>query len=279
MTSLETMVAAHYTSGSLTDRIRTALTALDVDLAKAAPEDLKPVDEFHTGGAAATNHLLDQLQISATTRVLDIGGGLGGAARLIASRFGCPVVSVDLTPEFVETSKDLNALVGLGGGIDCLVGSALDLPVSDGAHDLALMLHVGMNIEDKPRAFAEARRALAPGGRFAVFDVMRGRDQPGALTFPVPWAQEAAFSFVEPPSVYRAAAEAAGFRLVAETDCSAEANAFFETAFAAVAEHGPAPLGIHLMMGETAGLKIRNYAACIRAGLVAPTEMIFEAPS
>src|SRR5690606_38024455 len=135
---------------------------------------------------------------------------------------------------------------------------ALDLPVADQSCDLALLLHVGMNVADKAALFREAGRVLAPSGNFAIFDVMRGPNE-GALQFPYPWAEESAFSFVEPPAVYRSAADAAGFVPVAERDRSAFAIDYFTRVFAALAENGPPALGIHLLMRDTASVKLENY--------------------
>ena len=276
MTDLEDRVSAHYTVGDLIGRIKAALAVTGADPDAPRPSDLKPVDEFHTGGLAATEALLDQVSITQETRVLDIGCGLGGTARYISDKYGASVTAFDLTPLYVEVAKELTGMVGLEAAFH--VGSALEMPVADASADVATMFHVGMNIEDKTGLMAEAARALAPGGVFALFDVMRMGE--GDLTFPFPWAEEAAFSFVEVPERYREAAAAAGLEPVAERERKAFTLDFFEKAFAAVAEHGgPPPMGIHLLMRETAGQKIQNYVACVKGGLLAPVEMIFRKPA
>jgi SAM-dependent methyltransferase len=280
--AVEQDVARHYGSGGgtgdLLDRIRAGLRGAGVDPARALPADLKPVDEFHTGGMEATDALLDQLEIGPGTRVLDIGCGIGGTARAIAERYGARVTGVDLTPEYVAAAAELSRTVGLDDRVRFQTGSAVALPVGDGGFDLALLLHVGMNIEDKPGLFREARRALVPGGTFALFEVMQGgRDE--ALAFPVPWAARPETSFVAPPDVYRDAALAAGFEIVAERDRTDFARAFFDKVMARVEAEGPPPLGIHLLMGETAREKIANYVENLKAGRIAPTELICRAPS
>ncbi|MEO3413573.1 methyltransferase domain-containing protein [Roseovarius sp. CAU 1744] len=277
MTDIETLVARHYSGETLLDSIRAALKQSGVDPDAPGIEDLKPVDEFHTGGLEATDALLDQLEITPQTRVLDIGCGIGGAARHVAARTGAHVRGFDLTPDFVDTASALSRLVGLSDATRFQVGSALDIPEPDDSADLALMFHVGMNIEDKPKLFQEAARVLAPGGTFALFDVMRASDTP--LTFPFPWAEEAAFSFVTPPEIYRAAAKAAGFELQAERNRSAFAREFFDRVLARIAEAGgPPPVGIHLLMHETGKTKIENYVTHLTAGDIAPVEMIFRLP-
>ena len=275
MTQIEQAVAEHYTTGALTDRVRAALEAIGVDPDAATVADLKAGDEFHTGGVQATDNLFAQLSLTHATRALDVGCGIGGTSRYIVDRYDATVTGVDLTPEFVETATALSDLVGHSDKVRFLVGSALDIPVPDAAFDLAVMLHVGMNIQDKAGLFAEVSRTLASGGTFALFDVVGG-DTAEPLAFPLPWSTVAETSFVDAPEVYRNAASAAGLELISETDRTAFGLAFFEDAFARIAESGPAPLGIHLLMGETAPEKFQNYVTNLKAGRIRPTEMIFK---
>ncbi|WP_298932460.1 methyltransferase domain-containing protein [uncultured Ruegeria sp.] len=275
MSQIEDAVAQHYTTGALTERVRDALQASGVDPDAATVADLKAGDEFHTGGVAATDHLFAQLAPTHATRVLDIGCGIGGTSRYVVDHYDSNVTGVDLTPEFVETAIALSDLVGLSQKMSFQVGSALDLPVPDAGFDLAVMLHVGMNIDDKAGLFSEVARALATDGTFALFDVMGGSvEEP--LAFPLPWSTLPETSFVDSPDVYKNAAAAAGMELVAENDRTEFAIAFFQEVFERVAESGPAPLGIHLMMGETAPEKFQNYVANLEAGRIRPTEMIFK---
>ena len=277
MSDIEIQVARHYGNADLTDRVKNALRKLGIDPENATPDDLKAGDEFHTGGVLATDHLFEQLEITPEMRVLDVGSGIGGTARYIADRYGAHVVGVDLTPDFVTTARALSAMVGLSDRTEFHVGSALDMPVGDAQLDLAVLMHVGMNIADKHALLAEIAAKLKPGGTFALFEVMQGED-PAPLEFPLPWSGDSDTSFLAPPSEYRAAAEAAGLVLGAEEDRSAFAIEFFRKALAKAAAEGPAPLGIHLMMGETARQKLQNYLKNLEAGRTRPVEMIFTKP-
>lgn len=275
MNAVEEILVSHYTKEGLLQQIKGGLAQLGADPEHPKPDDLKAVDEFHTGGVEATDALLNRLDINQDTRVLDIGSGIGGTPRVIASRYSARVTGVDLTPAFVETATELSRMVGLGNRTDFIVGSATNLPVGEGAFDLALLMHVGMNIADKLGLFREARRVLAPHGVMAVYEVMRGENG-AALQFPVPWSSERSTSFVHSPDIYRDAATAAGFALISERDRTDFARAFFEKVSAANRERGgPPPLGIHLLMGETASLKIENYLAMLNDGRIRPVEMIF----
>jgi SAM-dependent methyltransferase len=91
-------------------------------------------------------------------RVLDIGCGTGRfLAQLaeVAKAWG-----VDASPEMLEVART-RAQAGLK------LGSAEELPFKDGWFERATMWLVA-HLVDRPRAFAEAYRVLAPGGRFGV---------------------------------------------------------------------------------------------------------------
>src|SRR5687767_279085 len=214
MRNIESGVSKHYSSYDVLARIRAGIVDMGLDPDRISPEVLKPVDEFHIGGAEATQALLEKLHIWPDTQVLDIGSGIGGPARMIAARYRCRVTGVDLTPHFVETARTLSAMCCMEDQVRFEVGSAVALPFPDASFDLALLLHVGMNVPDKPALFHEAHRVLRDGGTFAVYEVMRTGD--GDLAFPVPWAETADLSALETPQTYRTAAQAAGFTLRAE---------------------------------------------------------------
>ena len=271
MTETEAGIAAQYgRTGDLLDRILAFLAGSGVAEGEITAEHLKPLDEFHIGGAAATERLLDPLGLAPGTRILDIGCGIGGPARLMASRYGAKVTGIDLTPDFVRTARRLSALTGLDTAF--VEGSALDLPFAAARFDLATLLHVGMNVPDKPRLFAEAARVLRSGGTFALYDVMLHGAPPA---FPVPWAETPALSFLAAPDAYLAAAEAAGFRLAARRGRGDAARAFFAEMRARSAAEGPQAIGLPLLMGPTAPAKVANLAAAVELGDIEPVEMIF----
>ena len=269
---LERTVASHYAHGSLEETILDALAAAGKDVNHLSPRDLSPVDEFHVGGRAATTAFAEQFGLRSGMRVLDIGCGLGGAARYFAHEHGCQVTGIDLTAEYVNVANALAARVRLDERVSCEVGSALALPFEPGVFDAAYMLHVGMNIEDKPRLFAEVRRILRPGGLFGIYDVMRLGG--GDLSYPVPWASGPESSFVADAASYRRWLEAAGFEVHKERDRRDFALEIFAQMRARGAGAAAAPLGLHIVMGANAGQKVKNMVGDISAGLIAPTELI-----
>ena len=275
--SNDDIVASHYSGGSVLEVIENGLAKLNKTPADVSTEDLGPVDEFHTGGRAATKALLDQLSLAPSDHVLDVGCGLGGSSRYTVTEYGCRVTGIDLTPEFIEAGRTLNQWVGLDQQIQLDVASATELPFATPTFNHAFMLHVGMNIADKSALMANVFRALEPGGSFAVYDMMRTGD--AELELPVPWASDPAANAIAAPEIYREAFSEAGFDLVAERNRKDFAEEFFAKVKAQNADRGgPPALGIHLLMGPEAPVKVKNILQCMSAGGIAPFEMIGRKP-
>lgn len=272
----EDRVARHYGQGDLERTILDALAASGKDVGDLTPEDLTPVDEFHTGGREATVALAEQAGFAAGQHLLDVGCGIGGPSRFFARECSCRVTGIDLTEDYVRTAEALSRRVGLAGQVSYRQASALALPFADATFDGAYMIHVGMNVEDKAALFAGLRRILKQGGTLALFEVMRAAD--GELSYPVPWAASSETSFVASAAEYRHGLQAAGFEIVKERDRSDFAARFFAEVMARAAAAGrPPPLGTHILMKDDAARKLANVVANIENGLIAPTELICQA--
>jgi SAM-dependent methyltransferase len=271
-------VEQHYTRGGLARAITDALAAIGKTPDTVTVDDLAPVDEFHIGGRAATEELVKQLDLTRDCRVLDVGSGLGGPARFVASRYGCRVTGIDLTAEFVETARALTRWTGLDALVSFQHGSALGMPFADAEFDRSYMVHVGMNIPDKRALFAEVARVLKPGATFAVYDVMQV--DAGAVPFPMPWASTPDLSALATADEYKAALRASDLAIVGERNRRDFALDFFQTLRARMAAAGgPAPLGLHLVMGADTRRKIDNMVAATQRGLVAPVELFARRPA
>jgi len=214
--SYENSVSNHYLHGNLLNAIEIALPKLGKTSETVNIEDLAPIDEFHIGGRQATDHLIDQLGFHDLQNILDVGCGLGGAARYVAKKYNNRVTGIDLTPEYVETGKILCDWVNLENKITLEQGNALSMPFQDNLFDGGYMLHVGMNIEDKKLLFSEIFRVLQPGALFGVYDVMQHKE--GNLTYPVPWANDNNTSKLSSPSQYKDALKNAGFEVTNENN-------------------------------------------------------------
>jgi SAM-dependent methyltransferase len=237
-------IAAQYSTGLSRPNIERALIDAGKDLDGLRPADLALLEDFHTMGRIATAQLVDLAQISRASAVLDAGSGVGGTARYLADRYGCRVTAVDLTEEYCETNDWLNRLVGLDGLIAVRQADVTELPFADDAFDVAISQHVQMNVADKARLYAEARRVLAPGGRLALWDLTIGDGR--ALDFPLPWTDTAANSHLVAPGELRTLITSAGLAVQHWNDLTETASTLMQALLA----QPPQPLGLHAFVPD-----------------------------
>ncbi len=262
MTDTNTKVRAHYSATGLTARIKSALAAVAPEDQTLTVAQLAPLDQFHVRGILATADLAGAAGIEPSTRVLDLGCGIGGPARYLAATFGSQVNGVDLSPAFIDAAAYLAERCGLSDRAAFQTGDALHLPFLDAAFDAVFLQHVAMNIEDRAALYAQVRRVLAPGGRFVTYDlVLRGPD----VVYPVPWARDASTSFLLSERDTRTALEQAGFKALLWRDDTRIALDWFKEAMA-----GPPPAGPNLgvVMGPDFAAMTGNLARNLRESLL-----------
>jgi SAM-dependent methyltransferase len=234
--TVATRVREHYQATGLTDQIRSALATIAPEGQTLTVAQLAPLDQLHIRGILATRELAAAAVLEPSSRVLDLGSGIGGPARYFAASFGCRVTGVDLSPGFVDAATYLTARCGLSDRVTFQTGDALDLPFEDGVFDAVFLQHVAMNIQDRAALYAEVHRILTPGGRLATYDLVL-RD--GAVVYPVPWARDATTSFLLDEAQTRSALKRAGLQPVFWRDDSQTAIDWFAATLAGPSPNGP----------------------------------------
>lgn len=204
-----TTALVYYDGPELEGGVREALVAAGLDPEALDAGDLGALDHFHAGGRPGSLALAELAGIAAGDEVLDVGAGIGGPARLLASRFGARVTALDPTPRFCRLAEALNRATGLAGRVRVVEGDGLRIPCPDAAFDVAWFQALLPSIEDKAALAAELHRVMRPGGRLAFMDVASRGDEP--LEFPVPWGDGPEHSHLVPAVELLDTLERAGF--------------------------------------------------------------------
>ncbi|HUN39977.1 MAG TPA: class I SAM-dependent methyltransferase [Acetobacteraceae bacterium] len=273
---MSTRVEDHYANPDIVPRILAALRQVNGPDEPITPDALAPLDHFHGRGVVATREMAAMLKPQPGDHVLDIGSGIGGPARWIASQFGCRVTGVDLTQAFCDAAIELNNVTGMADRVRILQGNALALPLPDDTLDRAYSQNVVMNIADKRGMYREALRVLKPGGVLALSNVCAGAN--GEPYFPVPWAATAATSFLSTPDATHEDLLAVGFEIIEfrETTQSVLADQIKDRK--RMQTRGLPPLGIHLIIGDRAREYRINSARSLEDGRTATIEALVRKP-
>jgi ubiquinone/menaquinone biosynthesis C-methylase UbiE len=109
--------------------------------------------------------LCEAVDLSSTSRVLDVACGNGNASLAAARRFG-KVTGLDYVPELLRKAGDRARAEGLD--IEFVLGDAERLPFEDGQFDVALSTYGIMFAPDQEKAAREIARVVKPGGKIGL---------------------------------------------------------------------------------------------------------------
>jgi ubiquinone/menaquinone biosynthesis methyltransferase len=114
---------------------------------------------------------VDLSGVSSGARALDVCCGTGDLALALHEVVGSEgeVIGLDFSAPMLELAREKTA--ARGADISYLQENALDLPFEDARFDAATVGFGVRNVVDLPRAIAELRRVVRPGGRVVVLEI------------------------------------------------------------------------------------------------------------
>jgi sarcosine/dimethylglycine N-methyltransferase len=135
---------------------------------------------------AASRRTVERMAARAGTlqgkRVLDLGSGYGGAARVLAGEHGAEVTCLNLSAVENERNRALTREAGLDGKVSVVDGSFDSVPFEEASFDLAWSQDAILHAPDRRAVLDEIARVLKPGGELIFTDPM----QADALSDPSP---------------------------------------------------------------------------------------------
>jgi len=158
--------------------VNNALKEMGKDKGDLSIEDLTALghlDQYHYLGVEANDHVIHLLGLDESVHVLDIGSGIGGPARYIASKSGCKITGIELQEDICVAGRELTARVpGLSEKVSFEVGDIISL-VQDGkiapeSYDHFISLLVFLHIPDRTALLKSCFTSLKPGGTFVIED-------------------------------------------------------------------------------------------------------------
>jgi ubiquinone/menaquinone biosynthesis C-methylase UbiE len=275
-------VERHYTRTNLENTILTAVQNAGKNIDQLTVDDLAPIDELHPLGREATANLASLLanDLQPNSHVLDVGSGIGGPSRYLASRFGCHVTGLDLVGEYCRVADSLAKRVKLDNLLTYRQGDATQMPFEDATFDVVWTQYASMNIADKKRLYSEMHRVLKPGGKLAVEEAYKGNSDmdDSSLYFPVPWAADASIShLISAEEVRRLLKEVIGFKEVTWEDRTQIVIDWIKQMIqGAQTSGGPPPIGIHVVVGSQWSEMVKNALKNLEEGRGTIAQSIFE---
>ena len=177
------------------------------------PADLDRIPAAAIASFAGVGYFLDLAAVTAGDTVLDLGSGSGMDSFLAALAAGYEghVIGVDMTRAQLAKARRLSEDEGFGA-VEFREGYIESPPVDDGSIDCVISNGVINLSPDKPSVFAAAARALRPGGRLALADIVTEHQLPEGVTCDAAlWA--ACIGGAMQRDGYRGAIESAGFEI------------------------------------------------------------------
>ena len=202
--------------------------------------------------------VVEGLDLDLEARVLDVGCGVGGTSRYLASQHHCAVVGLTLSAVQVRMATDATNGVADGAWPRFIVGDAAAMPLS-GPFDALIAMEVLSHVEDRAAFFGEARRLLRKGGRLGIAAWLKAENLSPNDVALIAAIEEGMLVTLPTRHEYERLLSGAGFELVGYLDISAQVAKTWELCLEIVAN--PALWALAVDKGRATLEFIRSFRA------------------
>lgn len=175
-------IAQTYYDGSETDRLYATIWGgehIHYGIYQQADEPIHDASQRTVDKIAQTLETLNQ-----NSRVIDLGAGYGGAARYLATNYGCQVCCLNLSEVQNQRNRQLNQEQGLADLVEVSQGSFEKIPYPENSFEIVWSQDAILHSSDRTQVFKEIKRILKPGGELVFTDPMQSETCPQGLLQP-----------------------------------------------------------------------------------------------
>ncbi|KAJ8439785.1 hypothetical protein Cgig2_029045 [Carnegiea gigantea] len=113
---------------------------------------------------------VDLINVGPGKKILDVGCGVGGPMRAIASHSRANVVGITINEYQVNRAKMHNKKAGLDGLCEVVCGNFLEMPFSDNSFDGAYSIEATCHAPRLEEVYSEIFRVLKPGALYVSYE-------------------------------------------------------------------------------------------------------------
>jgi len=176
------------------------------------------VEPIRDASRRTVAEMADRLSATPDSQVIDLGGAYGGSPRYLAEKFGCHVVSLNLSEVQNRRARQQNEEAGLADKVTVVDGDFENVPYEADTFDIVWSQDSFLHSGNREKVLEEIERVIKPGGELIFTDPMQTADASRETLQPV--LDRIQLESMGSPSFYESKLVELGFEKIAFVDHS-----------------------------------------------------------